>query len=224
MKDLTLISHHLCPYVQRAVIVLLEKDIPHQRRYIDLAAKPEWFLQASPLGRVPLLLQGQAAVFESQVIVEYLEEITEGTLHPSQPLAKARHRSWTAYASETLARIGRLYSASGAEYAAARDALRQSFARVEQELVAPYFAGTEFYLVDAAWAPVFRYLEVFERIDRYNWLAELPQMQRWRQALQQRASVQQAVPEGYDDRLLHFLARRASHLGGQARLYLGQAA
>jgi glutathione S-transferase len=56
---LTLISHHLCPYVQRAAIALAEKGMPFERRYVDLAAKPDWFLAISPLGKVPLLIVEQ---------------------------------------------------------------------------------------------------------------------------------------------------------------------
>lgn len=93
MQDFHLISHDLCPYVQRAVIVLTEKQIAHRRSYIDLANKPDWFARLSPLGRVPVLETGGAVVFESQVIAEYLDEITAGTLHPTDPLEKARHRS-----------------------------------------------------------------------------------------------------------------------------------
>ena len=42
---LTLISHKLCPYVQRAVIALTEKGVPFERIDIDLANKPDWFLR-----------------------------------------------------------------------------------------------------------------------------------------------------------------------------------
>ena len=42
--EFTLISHYLCPYVQRSVIVLTEKNIHHERRYIDLSDKHEWFI------------------------------------------------------------------------------------------------------------------------------------------------------------------------------------
>ena len=52
---LTLISHKLCPYVQRAVIALTEKGVPFERIDIDLANKPDWFLKISPLGKVPVL-------------------------------------------------------------------------------------------------------------------------------------------------------------------------
>lgn len=56
MAALTLVSHTLCPYVQRAAIVLLEKGVPFERRWIDLARKPAWFLAVSPLGKTPVLL------------------------------------------------------------------------------------------------------------------------------------------------------------------------
>ena len=47
---LTLVSHALCPYVQRVAIVLHEKGLAFERRTIDLARKPDWFLAISPLG------------------------------------------------------------------------------------------------------------------------------------------------------------------------------
>ena len=65
---LTLISHLLCPYVQRAIIVLEEKQIAYERIDIDLANKPDWFLKVSPLGKTPVLLVKGQAIFESSVI------------------------------------------------------------------------------------------------------------------------------------------------------------
>ena len=69
---LTLISHKLCPYVQRAVIALNEKGVPFERIDIDLGNKPDWFLKISPLGKVPVLrvasAEGEVALFESNVI------------------------------------------------------------------------------------------------------------------------------------------------------------
>jgi len=51
MSKLTLISHLLCPYVQRAVISLTEKSASFERVYVDLANKPDWFQAISPLGK-----------------------------------------------------------------------------------------------------------------------------------------------------------------------------
>ena len=61
---LKLISHKLCPYVQRAVIALTEKGVPFERIDIDLANKPDWFLAISPLGKTPVLQVGDKAIFE----------------------------------------------------------------------------------------------------------------------------------------------------------------
>jgi glutathione S-transferase len=73
MVALKLISHTLCPYVQRAVIALLEKGVPFERIDIDLANKPDWFIKISPLGKVPVLVVTdedgrEVALFESNVI------------------------------------------------------------------------------------------------------------------------------------------------------------
>ena len=82
---LKLISHKLCPYVQRAVIALTEKDIEFERIDIDLGNKPEWFLAISPLGKTPVLQVGDVAIFESAVILEYLEETAPKPSAPRGP-------------------------------------------------------------------------------------------------------------------------------------------
>src|SRR4051812_45459026 len=91
---LTLISHHLCPYVQRVAIVLQEKGLSFERIDIDLADKPDWFLRVSPLGKTPVLLVDGEAIFESAVICEYLDDSVAPRLHPTPVLARARHRGW----------------------------------------------------------------------------------------------------------------------------------
>ena len=91
-RRLTLISHHLCPYVQRAAISLTEKNVPFERIYIDLANKPDWFTAISPLGKVPVLKVGEDRIFESNVILEYLEDTQPNPLHPADPPARAAPR------------------------------------------------------------------------------------------------------------------------------------
>lgn len=212
-----LISHHLCPYVQRAVIVLEEKGIKHERTYIDLAEKPEWFINVSPLGKVPVLQTAGQSIFESQVIAEYLDEVTQGSLHPDDPLDRARHRSWIAFASETLNAIGAFYSAPAETFEAKRTALAAMFARVDSQVKGPYFEGQRFHMVDAAWGPVFRYLDVFDRIGDFHLLDGLGKVPAWRDALATRPTVAQAVPDGYSQRLMTFLENRKSELGRMVR-------
>lgn len=105
----TLVSHALCPYVQRAAIALAEKGVRFERRTVDLADKPAWFRAVSPLGKVPLLIARdgggrETVLFESAAICEYLEETAPGPrLHPDDPLARARARGWIEFGSAILA-------------------------------------------------------------------------------------------------------------------------
>jgi glutathione S-transferase len=212
---LTLVSHALCPYVQRAAIVLAEKGVPFERRWVDLADKPQWFRAVSPLGKTPVLLAGAVAVFESAVICEYLDETRAPQLHPADALERARHRAWMEFGSTVLACIAGLYGARDAPALQARRAeLRARFEQLEPVLDprGPYFGGHAFGLVDAAFAPVFRYFDAFEALGEPALFDGLPRVQSWRSALAQRASVLAAVPPDYPQRLERFLRERGSEL------------
>ena len=213
-QPLTLVSHQLCPYVQRAAISLAEKGVAFERVTIDLADKPDWFKAVSPLGKVPLLRVGEEVVFESAVILEYLEETQARPLHPRDPLARARHRAWIEFGSAILNDIAGFYGAPDkASFAAKATALTDKFGRIEAELGAgPWFAGNAFSLVDAAYGPVFRYFDAFERIGDFAVPAGKPKLAAWRRALAERLSIRDAVAPGYPARLEAFLRKRGSHL------------
>ena len=73
-----LCSFKTCPWVHRAAIVLQEKDIEYDIEYIDRDNRPEWFLAISPHSKVPVLIvNNEIALFESNAIAEYLDEVTE---------------------------------------------------------------------------------------------------------------------------------------------------
>jgi glutathione S-transferase len=218
---LKLISHKLCPYVQRAVIALTEKGVPFERVDIDLANKPDWFLRISPLGKTPVLVVGDHAIFESAVILEYLEETQAHPLHPADALARAEHRSWIEFGSAVLNDIAGLYSAADeAAFSAKAAQLEARFARLEARVAAaPWFDGETFSLVDAVFGPVFRYFDVFDKIGDFGILAGKPRLARWRAALAARPSVRSAVSADYPALLRDFLDRRRSYLSQlQAKL------
>ncbi|WP_374565967.1 glutathione S-transferase family protein [Ideonella sp.] len=214
---LTLVSHALCPYVQRVAIVLVEKGVAFERRNIDLAHKPSWFLAMSPLGKTPVLQVGGQAVFESAVICEYLDDTHGPRLHPADALERALHRGWMEFGSALLNTIGQFYSApdEAAPQARAGD-IRGRLQQLDATLgPGPYFAGERFSLVDAVFAPVFRYFEVFDTIDDFGFFAGLPGLVRWRAALAARPSVQGAVVADYPARLRAFLLARGSALSAR---------
>ncbi|MDB5931373.1 MAG: Glutathione S-transferase [Polaromonas sp.] len=215
---LTLMSHLLCPYVQRAAIVLEEKGMPYERIDIDLANKPAWFLKMSPLGKTPVLLVDDQPIFESAVICEYLDDISMHRMHPDTALERAQHRAWMEFASAALNAIGSLYSAPDEDSLAAKVGdLRLKFLQVEVALNAaaqalPYFAGESFCMVDAAFAPVFRYFDVLDTICDFGVFTHTPRVNAWREALQRRDSVRKAVRTDYPQLLSSFLIQRKSAL------------
>jgi len=217
-----LISHKLCPYVQRAVIALAEKSVPFERIDIDLVNKPDWFKAMSPLGKTPVLDVDGTAIFESAVILEYLEETQSNPLHPADPLARAEHRAWIEFGSAVLNDIAGLYAAPDeAVFDAKRAALRDKFTRLETRLrQGPWFAGERFSLVDTVFGPVFRYFDAFDRIGDFGILTGLPNVARWRAVLAERPSVRAAVSADYPELLWKFLHARGSHL---SRLMAGAA-
>jgi glutathione S-transferase len=222
MPNFRLISFPLCPYVQRAAILLAEKGVPFERVDIDLAARPGWFLELSPLGKVPVLVVEQEGLeevlFESAVIAEYLDEILEPRLHPADPLERARHRAWIEFSSATLTDIYGYYTAPDAvTFAGKETAIAAKLDRLEQQLGSgPYFAGAGFSLIDAAFAPAFRYFDTFERMGGARLFEGRPKLAEWREALAARPSVRGAAPADYAGRLLDFIRSKGSHLAGLA--------
>ena len=220
MAQLILVSHHLCPYVQRAAIALAEKAVPFERVWIDLANKPDWFNAISPRGKVPLLRVSHAdwqetVLAESSAICEYLEDTQGGPrLHPADPLQRAQHRAWMEFGSAILSDVWGLETARGpALYDAKREAIAAKLATIEAVLGdGPFFAGERFSLVDAVFGPIFRYFEVFDAITDTGVFANVSKVRAWRAALAQRPSVRDAVTADYADRLRDFLVRHEAHL------------
>ena len=219
MQRLTLISSPLCPFVQRAVIALKEKTEPFDLAYVDLADKPDWLLKISPLGKVPVLKVERenaepAIVFESAVILEYLEETVPGPkLHPEDALDRAQHRSWIEFCSQMLGDFWRLTTAkSEPESTAALATLGDKLQRLEMVVAGPFFSGASFSNVDAAFAPLFRQIDMLEAVVDIGFTRRLPRVDAWRRVLLARQSVQEAVPADYAQRYLSHLRERGGYI------------
>ncbi|AXA41728.1 glutathione S-transferase family protein [Rhizobium leguminosarum] len=212
-SKLTLISHPLCPFVQRAAIVLLEKNVAFERIDVDLADKPDWFLALSPTGKVPLLKMERAddrdaILFESMVICEYLEETHGGgKLYSEDALSRAQQRAWIEYGTATQAEAWQFLNAKDRTTAdAKRAAFRDKLQRLEAVVAAePYFSGTAFGMVDAVYAPLFRYFDILDPTVSQPIFEGLPRVTAWKMALAARESVVAAVAGDYAERFRQHL-------------------
>lgn len=208
-SQLTLVSHALCPFVQRAAIALLEKGVSFQRIDINLRDRPDWFLALSPTGKVPLLRvstvdEGEVALFESVAICEYLEEVYPApALHPADAVTRARHRAWIEFATAALGDAWMFLNAKDQQTAHDKsEALRAKLERFDSEMSdGPYFAGDSLSMVDIAMAPVFRYFDLLDFQPDHRIFDGLIRVAHWRRALAKHPNVQAAVVGDYADRL-----------------------
>ena len=217
-QQLRLVSHHLCPYVQRAVITAGKLGIPYERINIDLSAKPDWFLAISPTGKVPLLQVTRAGgsehvLFESAPIAEFLNDIGGGEMLAADPVDRAAQRAWIEFASGTLAEIAGLYAAPTAEaFDAKTSAISARLRQVEAVVGDAWFWGDRFTLVDAAFGPLFRYLDLFERRLDLRLMDDLPKVAAWRARLAADPVVASAVAADYPQRLEAFMLARGTEI------------
>jgi glutathione S-transferase len=213
-KIIKLISHPICPYVQRVAILLNEKGLSFERLEINLNNKPSWFLEISPLGKTPVLLVNDQAIFDSLVICEYLDEAYAPPLHPSELLRKAQHRSWIEFGNGILATISVLYNTKDlTELNQSANTLSQKFKQLEEQLgTGPYFEGEEFSLIDAVYGPIFRYFDVLDKLELFPFFKDLDKVPKWRSVLSCRPSIKYAVSASYEQNLYQFLISKPSKL------------
>ncbi|MPQ76096.1 glutathione S-transferase family protein [Hydrogenovibrio sp. JE_KL2] len=194
-EKLEIISFKLCPFVQRAVIVLNFKNVAFDVTYIDLSNPPEWFNTVSPLGKVPVLKVGDEVLFESSVIQEYLDEITPPCLMPSDPLVKAKNRAWIAFGGEMMMFVPQMMQAKTEDaFEEAKAGLIDKLSRLEVvHSAGTYFNGDDFALIDAAYAPLLMRLEIFEKLCGVTFLDSLPKIKRWADTLLAMPCVKESV-------------------------------
>jgi glutathione S-transferase len=100
-----------------------------------------------------------------------------------------------------------------ATYLAKREALATKFTRMDAALAdGPFFSGERFSLVDAVFAPIFRYFDVFDAIADTSAFDGLEKVQAWRRVLAGRDSVVNAVTSDYAQRLHAFLREHDAYL------------
>ncbi len=210
---LHLISFKTCPFVQRAVITLKHKNIDYEITFIDLAEPPDWFLELSPLGKVPVLKVDDDVLFESAVINEYLDDITGGELQPEDPLERAKNRAWVEFASNM---IGNLYmmkmSKDEERYTRYRDTLVDQLHRVENRLGdGLWFNGANFSLADTAFAPLFKQNSVAQHQLSVIDPASMPKLNAWAERLLALPEVQDSVVTEFEDLYLAAMQKNGSY-------------
>jgi Glutathione S-transferase len=169
---MVLYSGTTCPFSQRCRFVLFEKGMDFEIRDIDLYNKPEDIAVMNPYGQVPILVERDLVLYESNIINEYIDErFPHPQLMPADPVMRARTRLFLYnFEKELFVHVSVLEQRGDVDskaQEAARSAIRDRLAQLAPVLVKNKFMlGEEFSMLDVAIAPL------LWRLDHYG--IELP--------------------------------------------------
>jgi len=161
---MTLYSGTACPFSHRCRIVLYEKGMDFQIIDVDLYNKPEDLAVMNPYNRVPVLVERDLILFESNIINEYIDDrFPHPQLMPADPVMRARARLFLfRFEQELFCHIHAVEHGNQKTADKARVAIRDSLT-----LIAPVFAkqkfmlGDEFSMLDVAIAPLLWRLDFY---------------------------------------------------------------
>ena len=166
---------------------------------MDLANKSEEFLAASPTGKVPVIVVDGDSIYESNVVNQYLDEVTGGPrLLPEDPKARAYARIWMASADDRffpaifVASVGRERGFSEERVTEALGKLKTALSNLQRQLDGREFLVGGFSLADIAHAGNFVRLRELEGRGEIS-LNNYPNLRAWMERLEGRESYKAAV-------------------------------
>ena len=200
-----LIGSLTSPYVRKVRVVLAEKKLDYQFVLEDVWARDD-ILASNPLGKVPcLVMEGGEAVFDSRVIVEYVDMLSPvGKLIPPSGRERAEVKTWEALAdgllgAAILARLEATWPHRTAEQRSQAWIDRQmgkihaSLKSMSQGLGdKPFCSGIHFSLSDVAVGCALGYLDF--RFPVISWRGDYPKLARLSEKLAQRQSFIDSKP------------------------------
>lgn len=210
------VSFKICPFVQRVTALLDAKNISYDIEYINLSKKPDWFLAVSPNAQVPILITDQDEVlFESNAIVEYLEETTTNSLFSKDPVVKAHERAWSYLASKNyLIQCSAQRSKTKEVLTDRSDILRAAFQKLEKRLSGTkFFGGESIGMVDISWLPLLHRASIVKIRSGFNFLRGFPKLQALQKNILTTGIAQRSVAADFEQKFTAFYLSNSTYLG-----------
>ncbi len=211
-----IVSHPICPFVQRVIAVLELKGLDYEVEYIALDNKPQWFLEASPNAQVPIIIEDRGVLFESGPICDYIDEAYgETKLHPADLFRKAQHRAWAELAAKYyLVQCSTQRSPTAETLEEKRAGFLVAFGKIAEAIAeGPYFDGMRLSMVDATWYPLLHRAALIEKYTDFDFLADFPKVKKWQRALLKIDALSKSVPEDFENTFIGFYLNDQTYLG-----------
>nr|WP_314228510.1 glutathione S-transferase N-terminal domain-containing protein [uncultured Kingella sp.] len=156
---MTLYSGITCPFSHRCRFVLFEKGMDFEIKDIDTFNKPEDLVIINPYNQVPVLVERDLILYESNIINEYLDErFPHPQLMPADPVMRGRGRLVLfRLEKELFVHVATLENpaATNKEQAKAREAIAQGLTMIAPSYAKnKYVLGDDFSMIDVALAPL----------------------------------------------------------------------
>lgn len=164
---MTLYSGITCPFSHRCRFVLFEKGMDFEIKDIDTFNKPEDLAVINPYNQVPVLVERDLILYESNIINEYLDErFPHPQLMPADPVMRGRERLVLfRLEKELFVHVATLenQAATAKEQAKAREAIAQGLTMIAPAYAKnKYVLGDDFSMIDVALAPLLWRLEHYD--------------------------------------------------------------
>tara|TARA_B100000446_G_scaffold134938_1_gene127165 strand:+ start:2543 stop:3241 length:699 start_codon:yes stop_codon:yes gene_type:complete len=218
---LKIVSFKICPFVQRVTALLDAKEVGYEIEYISLSDKPDWFLALSPNGQVPLLItESGQGLFESEAIVEYIDERYPLLDADASLEQRALNRAWSYLAAKHyLVQCSTLRSSDQQTLSERQQGLAVAFRKIEQALAnGPYFNGDKLSNVDIAWLPLLHRADIIQRHSGHDLLEGFPKLQLWQQSLLKTGLAETSVSSDFEARFTEFYLSDKTYLGNPERV------
>ncbi|NRA87518.1 MAG: glutathione S-transferase family protein [Rhizobiales bacterium] len=213
---LKIINFKICPFVERVTALLEHKKIEYEIEYIDLSNKPKWFLEIAPNGQVPVLItENGKALFESDAIVEYLEEAYVPLQENISAEDRAENRAWSYLATKHyLVQCAAQRSSNLALLNERVAKLGKLFDKVEAKLGAHrFFNGSELSMVDIAWLPLLHRASIIQNHSGFDFLGNRPKLKKWQMEILDLGLAQKAVAPDFVEAFSKFYLSDKTYLG-----------
>ena len=162
---MTLYSGTTCPFSQRCRNVLYEKGMDFQIVDVDLHNKPEDLAVMNPYNQVPVLVERDLILYESNIINEYIDDrFPHPQLMPADPVMRARARLFLfRFENEMFTHVETLEKGNQRSGDKARAAIRDNLAQIAPVFTKQkYMLGDEFSMLDVAIVPLLWRLDYYD--------------------------------------------------------------
>jgi glutathione S-transferase len=219
-----LISHHLCPFLHRSIILLekkgLQKDIDFKVTYVPIYDLPKWLFELSPKGSMPVLrMNDNRILLRSIAINAYFDETISPSFFPMDAFERAKHRGLILTCGDLLDLMRNVYvTKDETQMNGALDKLFAGLKDAEKDLqiVIEKQGKNEVQMVECSMAALFTLMLNFEKIKLDSRWANLSGIRTYADKLMAESVVLNAKCPDYNGEFDKFF----NHFGSAFKLFI----